>query len=238
MTDDAKPSQADIARALGLSRAAVCKAVAKGMPTNSVEAARAWRDARPRRRLGAKETLPMPPVEPITREGVATETATPPTPSDFMNPLKPATASEQADFDEIAIKQAEIVQLTAFRFYEQSLPTGSVSLISGAIKNWGEAGKVAATLRERYLALREKSRQLVDLDVVIAGVGIEVGEWRRLFDTLGTRLAGGRISAEAAKEVQAEIERVKRDLMPRAEMVARAMFAPPEDAPAPGEAEG
>lgn len=40
-----KPSQAAIGRALGLSPAAVSKAKSKGMPVDSIEAAKAWRSA-------------------------------------------------------------------------------------------------------------------------------------------------------------------------------------------------
>jgi hypothetical protein len=216
--------QGEIAKALGISEAAVSKSVRKGMPTSSIDDAKAWRDSRPRRRLGAGEAIPCtqkPPIEKIS---------SPPLPAfDLQTPSTRDDESGDTCFNKLAISQAERVLVSAFQFYEQSLASGNVGLISAAIKNWGEAGKVAATLRERYTELQEKSRQLVDLDVVIAGVGIEVGEWRRLFDTLGTRLAGGRISAEAAKEVQLEIDRVKRDLMPRAEMVARTMFAAPEE---------
>jgi hypothetical protein len=217
-------TQADIARALGLSRAAVCKAVAKGMPTDSIEAARTWRQARPRLRLSRKERIEvsmtppaimaLPPPEVATK--VATESATP-------------AEAEAGGFDELMVTQAESVLRSAFQLYQEAILIGNGNAVAQALRNWGEAGKAAASIRERFLATREKARQLVDIDEVMAGVGIEVCEWRRLFDTLGTRLAGGRISAEAAKEVQIEIERVKRDLMPRAAVIAKALFSKPDD---------
>jgi hypothetical protein len=147
--------------------------------------------------------------------------------------------AEAGDFDALMVTQAEIVLTSAFQLYQEAILIGSGPAVAQALRNWGEAGKAAASIRERFLQTREKARQLVDIDEVMAGVGIEVCEWRRLYDTLGNRLAG-RITPEDVKIVNAEIERVKRDLMPRAKTVAANLFAAPapEDAPATGEAEG
>ena len=51
-------SQADIARALGLSQPAITKLKRQGMPVDSVEAAQAWREAR--QNVAARKPLPSP----------------------------------------------------------------------------------------------------------------------------------------------------------------------------------
>jgi len=151
-------SQADIARVLGLSRAAVCKAVAKGMPTDSIEAAKSWRDARPKRRLSAKErdeaTGTMSPPADVPAAGVATGIAT----------TRTLPKLEGGDYDELMVTQAGIVALSAFEFYTEALKSGNTTLIAGAIKNWADAAKAAAILRERFLETREKALQIVNLE--------------------------------------------------------------------------
>ena len=61
------PSQAALARALGLSPAAITKFKARGMPIDSVEAAQAWRakHLRPRVRADRQDTAPG--VSPLQR---------------------------------------------------------------------------------------------------------------------------------------------------------------------------
>lgn len=61
------PSQAAIARGLGLSKAAITKYKLQGMPISSVEAARAWRDANLRfdgRRVELNPGRPLPQPSP------------------------------------------------------------------------------------------------------------------------------------------------------------------------------
>ncbi len=207
-------SQRDIAAKLGISQVAVSKMKSKGCPMDSMESILNWREEHSQRHRIAPNEGKLLGEKSEPEQSHAPEKQLP----------------QNADFDERAAAMFEEALNSTFSLYRRAVASQSPSLVAQSLRNLTEAGKAAASIRERFLATREKSRQLVDIDEVISGVGIEVGEWRRLFDTLGTRLAGGRISAEAAKEVQAEIERVKRDLMPRAEMVARAMFAPPEEA--------
>lgn len=47
-------SDADLARALGVDRALVCRLKRRGMPTDTLEAAQAWRAANVRARVGGK----------------------------------------------------------------------------------------------------------------------------------------------------------------------------------------
>lgn len=47
-------SDAELARALGIDRALVCRLKKRGMPTDSVEAAQTWRAANVRARVGGK----------------------------------------------------------------------------------------------------------------------------------------------------------------------------------------
>lgn len=209
-----KISQKDLAETFGISQPAVSKLIKLGMPTTSIEAAAEWRDERPKRRTSPRE-----------REAIETVAS-------IQSPVgaisQPAPINTLEPFD-LEFQQAKNIREVAYSRAMAVAAAGQAGAYIAWMRAWADASKVCLALTERYTELQEKSRQLVDLDVVIAGVGIEVGEWRRLFDTLGTRLAGGRISAEAAKEVQAEIDRVKRDLMPRAEMVARTLFAAPEE---------
>jgi len=189
--------QADIARVLGLSRAAVCKAVAKGMPTDSIEAAKAWRDARPRSRLSAKERAEIEATTPSGKTPAPAMPALPPTP----------TKLPDGDYNEIMVPQAGIVTLTAFQFYEAALRTGNTTLIAAAIKNWGEAGKVAGAVRERFIDLQEREKKLIGFDEVMCACAGEVAEWRRMLLSLGARLTG-RITPEAARIVDAAVDEI------------------------------
>ena len=213
MPSKVKPTQRHIAQELGVSEAAVSKMVKNGMPINSIEAAILWRQGRKRHKLAPIEQAQaaIPILESIKQ-----------LPPAFMEP------SEVGDFDGKMVSQAEQILDSAFSYYTNAVASGESGSIAVALKIWGEAGKSAASIRERFLETKEKARQLVDLDEVISGVGIEVCEWRRLYQTLGNRLAG-KIPPEHVKTINDEIERVQRDLMPRAKQVATDLFTAKEE---------
>ena len=60
------PTQASIARALGLTRSAVCKLARQGMPISSPDAARAWRNANVNAYMRPLKLKPAP-TEPLDR---------------------------------------------------------------------------------------------------------------------------------------------------------------------------
>ena len=213
MPPKVKLTQRHVAQELGVSEAAVSKMVKNGMPLDSMEAAIIWRQGRQRHRITpAERAQAMAPVMELIKEAQA----------------MPQVEIEEGDFDGKMVAQAEKILDSAFTFYTNAVSSGESNRIAIALKIWGEAGKSAANIRERFLETREKARQLVDLDEVISGVGIEVCEWRRLYQTLGNRLAG-KIPPEHVKTINDEIERVQRDLMPRAKQVATDLFTAKEE---------
>lgn len=246
-------TQSLIASTLGISGAAVSKAVKSGMPTSDWESIIRWRDSRPRHKVGVKEMrlrrqienggpgpIPKkeePPAAPTPKKKRKEKRIAPPKapkPSDLPQPeiapfvLEPTEALESPDddFDSEMIAQSETVMRMAFQKYKDAAKNRDPIMMGIALKTWGEAGKVAAKIRSDFIATREKARQLVDLDEVLSGIGIEVAEWKRIFQTLPAYLAG-QIPPEHLAKVAAAVERVEFDMMPRAETVAKRLFAEP-----------
>ena len=208
-----KISQKDLAETFGISQPAVSKLIKLGMPTTSIEAAAEWRDERPKRRASPREKEIIETIASIPGKVGAISAPK------IINNLEP--------FD-LEFQQAKNMREAAYSRAMAVSAAGQAGAYASWMKAWADASKVCLSLTERYDDLREKSRQLVDIDEVISGVGQEVCEWRRLFQTLGHRLAG-RIPAEHVKTVNDEIERVQSDLMPRAKTVAANLFTAKEE---------
>ncbi len=109
--NDGNPSQAAVARALGLSPAAISKLKKQGMPVHSAEAAQAWREAR--QSIAARKPLPT----------LATPTPTPVAPSPQDHPGEDYDAArtrrEIAEANLAELKEAEqqgkVIQVEAVR---------------------------------------------------------------------------------------------------------------------------
>jgi hypothetical protein len=185
--------QSEIATVIGVSEAAVSKMVKNGMPTDSIEAAKLWRDSRPNRRLGKRE-----------RESILHSIKPKASKKSQVDNIK---AVEDEGYDESMVAQACVVTKSAFEAYNSAIENGNPVLVAGAIKNWGEAGKVAGIVRERFLDLQEREKKLIGIDEVMCGLAGEVAEWRRMLLSLGARLTG-RITPEAAQIVDAAVDEI------------------------------
>jgi len=220
-------SHGQIALKLGISQPAVSKLVKQGMPVGSMKAAIEWRMKNCRR------YKPKPPEEKLAkRYGLITSEPEPePTKAPELNIEMPAMdilddmESIESDFDGVMVEQSKAVILLAFNAFKAAAHSGHATNIANALKNWSEAGKTAAGIRERFLEIQKQERTLVDVDEVLSVVGEEVVEWKRLFTTLGDRLSG-RVSPEVAELINEEIDTVFKN-MGRAENRAKSCYEKP-----------
>lgn len=112
---------------------------------------------------------------------------------------------KQADFDALMIKQAEELPQIAFGLLKRKTAAGEPGAISAATKNWHEASKAAADVRERFIATQRETRALISIDDVEGVVAPELQEIRKRLKYLGARLAPV-IAPEDAERVQKIID--------------------------------
>lgn len=110
-------------------------------------------------------------------------------------------ADTDVDFDTAMIRHAEAVPRVAYGLYIRACAGGNAVEIANATRNWAEATKQAAVVRERFLAVQEKSRALIPLDLVMDIVGNELQPLRSLLLTLDERCA---VAANPADPAQAK----------------------------------
>jgi hypothetical protein len=152
-------------------------------------------------------------------------------------------AAAQIDFDGAMIKHAEQVPLMAYALYDQALKAGNDALVAVRIKNWGEASKQAAQVREKFLQIQQSSRTLISFDEVAGVVGVPIQEMVSLVAKLGVRLAHkcNPEQPQLAKQIlEAEADRMiaqVRSVMDRVvDQLRRGLELPPH-APEEGPAE-
>ena len=161
-------TQEQLAAGLGISRPRVTQLVAKGMPTSSIEAAKAWRD---RRKVEMEATGSISqPVRPINLDKL-----------DKI--LKEVTSNESSGDNEMdgrIQQQVNLVQMTR-EVFEQAVQEGDPS----QNKLYGNYDRAIATLlrleRERHIRLQESGR-LVDAGEVAQRFGKILGELKALID--------------------------------------------------------
>jgi len=156
----------DLANALGVSRVRVTQLVGQGMPTDTIEGARAWRDKR--RSENERAGHISVPVRPLVLEGL----------DNLLNTVSQATGDEEMD---LRIKQqVDLVEMTRTVF-EQAVTGGDPS----QSKLYANYDKAVATLlrleRERHIRLQERGR-LVDADEASARFGKILGQLRSLIE--------------------------------------------------------
>lgn len=91
------------------------------------------------------------------------------------------------DFVSIMLKQSEEVPQVAYGLYLRACGQGNPAAVSVASGNWAEAARNAAQVRERYLDLQERERNLIPLDLVMDIVGTELQALRSFLLSLGDR---------------------------------------------------
>lgn len=156
---DYGPKMSEIAEALGVSRPRVTQLVAEGMPTDSIEAAKAWRASR--KRANERAGHIAVPVKPIDVAGL----------ENMLNAMvgEGTAQTEDTEMDTRIAQQVELCRLTRESFM-QAVQTGDPS----QTKLYGNFDRAITTLmrmeKERAVRLQEMGR-LVDADEAAARYG-------------------------------------------------------------------
>jgi hypothetical protein len=164
------PKLADIADALGVSRPRVTQLVAEGMPTDSIEAAKAWRASR--KRANERAGHIAVPIKPIDVAGL----------DNILNSLhgEGTAQTQDTEMDNRIAQQIELCRLTRESFMG-SVQSGDPS----QTKLYGNFDRAIATLmrmeKERAIRLQEMGR-LVDADEAASRYGKILGQIRTLLE--------------------------------------------------------
>ena len=163
--------QEDLAEGLGISRPRVSQLVNLGMPTDTVEAALAWRDAR--RAQNARNGTIQIPVQPLSLAGLSGLLA------EVSGETQPSGTGDE-EMDKRIREQNELCNMTRQTFL-QALTSGDPS----QAKLYGNFDRAVATLlrleRERLVRLQERGR-LVDADEVAGRMGKILGQLRSVIE--------------------------------------------------------
>ena len=158
----------ELAGHLGVSRVRVTQLVAQGMPIDSPEAAKAWRDRR--RSDNQREGHIAIPVQPLNLERL----------DEILNSVSAGGATGDEEMDSRITQQIALVQMTRETF-EQAVASGDPS----QTKLYGNYDRAIATLlrleRERHIRLQERGR-LVDADEASQRFGKILGQLRSLIE--------------------------------------------------------
>jgi hypothetical protein len=163
-------TQTKLAEGLGLTRQAVQKLCKRGMPTDSIELARAWRA----RNLRSEVCAPRPP-----------------TPQSIMESLDDADVAAPQDADGITANLALLSRLrsAAIERYESALAAGE----DNNARQWGAlllalAAKGAET-ETRLRRLREQDGETMTLDEARSVFGNILGEIKTLLTAMPAAMA-------------------------------------------------
>jgi hypothetical protein len=158
----------ELGNALDISRVRVTQLVAIGMPTDSVEAATAWRNAR--REGNQRAGHIAQPVQPLNLERL----------DEILNSVSGVENTGDDEMDTRITQQIALVQMTR-EVFEQAVNSGDPS--QG--KLYGNYDRAIATLlrleRERHIRLQERGR-LVDADEAAQRFGKILGQLRSLIE--------------------------------------------------------
>ena len=189
----------------------------KAMPTfTDLAEADAWRavhaaprSARVESVFAGEQSSPVKPTEAAEKSPVPTSTTTGNNPAattggggrgkgkraDALAHLMPdkidvaAMIRRDVDFDVLMVGHAEEVPQIAHGLFRLAAESGHPSAISAATRNWHESATASAGVRERFLAIQEKSRALLPLDEVMDIVGTELQPIRTAISKLGEKCA-------------------------------------------------
>ncbi len=158
----------DLAGHLGVSRVRVTQLVAQGMPVDSPEAAKAWRDRR--RTDNQREGHIAIPVQPLSLDKL----------DEILNAVSAGGSTGDDEMDGRINQQIALVEMTRETF-EQAVAAGDPS----QSKLYGNYDRAIATLlrleRERHIRLQERGR-LVDADEATQRFGKILGQLRSLIE--------------------------------------------------------
>jgi hypothetical protein len=225
----------DLAEHWGTSRAYVSKlkrsysAGGKSMPDFFTLAdADKWRsmNAPPERKRGGSQSQ---------RENETAEKN--PEPIEHPTP-KYSTPEEQIDvnsfvdteeeFDVLMIRHAEEVPQICFGLYKLAAERGDLGALANRVRDWGEATKQAAAVRSRFLDIKQRTGELIPLDVCLNVVGITLGGIRSGMLRLGARAAreaNPEDPSRAQKAIDHEVDRIFSMAGPAEERIRRELIA-------------
>lgn len=166
----------DLAEALGVSRPRVTQLVALGMPTDSLDAAVAWRDARRVRNGNAGVAVPVQPLNLGDLDNVLQLVSG----GESGSGIVPQGGTGDEEMDRRIREQAELCNMTRQSFL-QAMTSGDPS----QAKLYGNYDRAIATLlrleRERLVRLQERGR-LVDADEAANRFGKILSQLRSLIE--------------------------------------------------------
>lgn len=159
-------TQMEIAAALGITKGRVSQLVKEGMPTESIEAARAWRDAR--KNYNEKMGHISQPVKPLVL-------------GDLDNILRSVVnETGNSEMDKRIADQVELCEMTK-QVFMQALQAGDPA--QG--KLYANYDRAVATLlrleKERFVRVQEEGK-LIDADLVAQRMGKVMGQLKSLID--------------------------------------------------------
>lgn len=163
-----KPTGEQLAEALGITEGRVSQLKKEGMPTDSIEAAKAWRANR--KAANERAGHIAIPVQPISLGGL----------DDILNSISGSEPSGDTEMDTRIRQQLELCELTRQQFL-QAAQSGDPSQ-SKLYTNFDRS--IATLLRlekERQIRLQESGR-LVDADEAAARYGKILGQLRSLLE--------------------------------------------------------
>lgn len=186
-------TQADYARATGLTNGRVSQLVKAGMPLTSREAADKWRgmSARARPTPGAKGK-PAAPVDPG-----------PYRPPEAQAPTDPAVVS--ADTPQGAYERQRQIERAAYALAVRALKAGQPDA-GRLVSIHAQAARNLSAAREEVLALSEKERHLVSGDWVRKAMTEHDGAVATLLRAMPKQLAG-RIAPHDPEHAEKELDR-------------------------------
>ena len=128
------------------------------------------------------------------------------------------------DFDQLMIGHAENVPQVAYGLYLLACQEGAPGEISAATKNWHEAAKAGAAIRTEFLDLQERTRALIQLDIVLDIIGTELQAVRAALLKLGERCANDANPQDPGKArtvIDAAVDRIFTQMSSIAERVQK-----------------
>jgi hypothetical protein len=135
---------------------------------------------------------------------------------------------QTGSFDEMMVEHAERVPVAAYNLYLQAVRAGNDAQVSQRIKNWGEATKQAAAVREKFVELQEKTGQLLPMDIMLDVVGEVLQAIVYALDTMGAVYAAkaNPENPERAKSVlNAAADAIKKRILESEDRVRDEVFS-------------
>lgn len=196
-------TQADYARATGLTKGRVSQLVKAGMPLSSREAADKWRGMSARARtVPASKGKPAAPIIPKSVSGTSGDPG-PYRPPEAQAPTDPAAVS--ADTPQGAYERQRQIERAAYALAVRALKAGQPDA-GRLVSIHAQAARNLTAAREEVLTLSEKERHLVSGEWVRKAMTEHDGAVATLLRAMPKQLAG-RIAPHDPEHAEKELDR-------------------------------